>query len=122
MEVAMTYRSMAVLLAGSALLLLAAVSYSEAQAQKQPTSQLEPMIVVMPNGTIGGGKGAGKGGDFVKGFEPELLNDVLPLAESRYPIIRDADHRAIAGISMGGGQTLNISLKHLDKFAWIGGF
>jgi enterochelin esterase-like enzyme len=91
-----------------------------------------PMIVVMPNGTVqvGGAKdkgakdkGAkGKIGDFVTGFEKELLNDVMPFAEGRYPIVADADHRALAGLSMGGGQSLNVGLRHLDKFAWIGGY
>ena len=39
--------------------------------------------------------------------------------ESHYSVFTDRDHRAIAGMSMGGGQTLNIGLTHLDKFAWI---
>jgi enterochelin esterase-like enzyme len=95
-----------------------------------------PMIVVMPNsmveiGDIGKGDkgktdkakgGKGKGGDYINGFEPELLKDVMPFAEARYPIQADAEHRALAGLSMGGGQSLRIGVKHLDKFAWIGGF
>src|SRR5437899_599620 len=60
--------------------------------------------------------------DFTSGFENELLKDVMPLVEGRYPIQADAEHRAIAGLSMGGGQALRIGLKHLDKFAWIGGY
>jgi enterochelin esterase-like enzyme len=86
-----------------------------------------PMIVVMPNGTVqaAGAKDKGvkgKGGDFVSGFEKELLTDVMPFAEGRYPILADREHRALGGLSMGGGQSLNVGLRHLDKFAWIGGF
>jgi enterochelin esterase-like enzyme len=86
-----------------------------------------PMIVVMPNGMVKkpddpGKGGKGKGGDFITAFEKELLTDVMPLAESRFPVQADAGHRALAGLSMGGGQSLRVGLKHLDKFAWIGGY
>ena len=52
----------------------------------------------------------------------ELLGDVIPFVESHYPVIADPNGRALAGLSMGGGQALNIGLKHLDTFAWIGSF
>jgi enterochelin esterase-like enzyme len=81
--------------------------------------KLVPMIVVMPNGTVAAPDGKK---DFTSGFETELLKDVMPLVEERYAIEADAEHRAIAGLSMGGGQALRIGLKHLDKFAWIGGY
>ena len=55
-------------------------------------------------------------------FEADLLTDVIPFIESHYPVQKDADHRALAGLSMGGGQALTIGLKHLDTFAWVGGF
>jgi enterochelin esterase-like enzyme len=55
-------------------------------------------------------------------FENDLLKDVIPYVESHYPVKADAEHRAIAGLSMGGGQALTIGLKHLDTFAWVGGF
>src|SRR6185295_1940663 len=55
-------------------------------------------------------------------FEKDLLNDVIPAIESRYSIKADREHRALAGLSMGGGQSLNFGLTHLDTFAWIGGF
>ncbi len=55
-------------------------------------------------------------------FEADLLGDVIPYVESHYPVQKDADHRALAGLSMGGGQALTIGLKHLDTFAWVGGF
>ena len=71
--------------------------------------KLVPMIVVMPNGSE-------------RTFEDELLKDVIPFVESRYPVQADREHRAMAGLSMGGGQSMRIGLKHLDQFAWIGGF
>jgi enterochelin esterase-like enzyme len=80
--------------------------------------KLVPMIVVMPNGEV---PTPGKK-DFISGFENELLKDVMPLVESRYAVLTGPEHRALAGLSMGGGQSLRIGLKHLDKFAWIGGF
>jgi enterochelin esterase-like enzyme len=82
--------------------------------------KLVPMIVVMPNGMVQAPGGKGK--DYISGFEKELLEDVMPFVEGRYPIQADAEHRALAGLSMGGGQSLRVGLKHLDKFAWIGGF
>jgi enterochelin esterase-like enzyme len=82
--------------------------------------KLAPMIVVMPNGEM---PAAGKK-DFlgIAAFEKELLTDVIPFIESRYAVHADADHRALAGLSMGGAQSLRIGLKHPDKFAYIGGF
>jgi enterochelin esterase-like enzyme len=76
------------------------------------------MIVVMPNGEVPMASRA----DATRGFENELLKDIIPLVESRYAVLSDPEHRALAGLSMGGGQSLRIGLKHLDKFAWIGGF
>lgn len=55
-------------------------------------------------------------------FEHDLLDDVIPAVESRYGVSRRREHRALAGLSMGGGQTLNIGLAHLDRFAWLGAF
>jgi hypothetical protein len=55
-------------------------------------------------------------------FEKDLLNDLIPHIERKYPVIKDREHRAIAGLSMGGGQSLNFGLGNLDKFAWVGGF
>jgi enterochelin esterase-like enzyme len=50
------------------------------------------------------------------------LQDVIPTIESRYSVQNDQVHRALAGLSMGGGQSLNFGLAHLDTFAWVGGF
>jgi enterochelin esterase-like enzyme len=68
--------------------------------------------------TPGGGRGRGVN----SAFENDLLKDVIPYVEAHYPVKADAEHRAIAGLSMGGGQALTIGLKHLDTFAWVGGF
>lgn len=85
-----------------------------------------PMIVVMPNGRAQKNDRA-EGNVFAAApafekFEDDLLNDVIPTIEARYSVATDRAHRALAGLSMGGGQSLNFGLKHLDKFAWIGGF
>jgi enterochelin esterase-like enzyme len=85
-----------------------------------------PMIVVMPNGRAqkndrAGGNVFASAPAFAK-FEADLLGDVIPTIESRYSVIADREHRALAGLSMGGGQSLNFGLAHLDKFASVGGF
>jgi len=55
-------------------------------------------------------------------FENDLLKDLIPFIESKYSVKTDRESRALAGLSMGGGQSLNFGLGHLDTFAWIGGF
>ena len=55
-------------------------------------------------------------------FEQDLLQDVIPAIETRYSVQADREHRGLAGLSMGGGQSLNFGLAHLDTFAWVGGF
>lgn len=90
--------------------------------------KLEPMIVVMPNGrAMKNDRATGNimAPDKVQAFatfEQDLLNDLIPFIEKKYPVIKDREHRAIAGLSMGGGQSLNFGLGNLDKFAWVGGF
>ncbi len=85
-----------------------------------------PMIIVMPNGRAQ--KNDRPVGDLFAAapafatFERDLLDDVIPAIESRYSVQADREHRALAGLSMGGGQTLNIGLTHLETFAWLGGF
>jgi enterochelin esterase family protein len=91
----------------------------------------KPMIVVMPlgYGTM----------DFVRlawgawshtelrdtnfrKFSEALLTEVMPQVESEYRIAKDRNARAIAGLSMGGSESLLTGLNHLDKFSWIGAF
>ena len=85
-----------------------------------------PMIVVMPNGRAQ--KNDRAEGNVMAAapafavFEKDLLEDVIPAIEARYSVHSDRQHRAIAGLSMGGGQSLNFGLTNLDKFAWVGGF
>jgi enterochelin esterase-like enzyme len=55
-------------------------------------------------------------------FEQDLLNDLIPFIEKTYPVKADRESRALAGLSMGGGQSLNFGLNHLDTFGWVGGF
>ncbi|HYC86156.1 MAG TPA: alpha/beta hydrolase-fold protein, partial [Chryseosolibacter sp.] len=87
-----------------------------------------PMIVVMPNGrAMKNDRAEGNVFDSAKvkafaTFEKDLLNDLIPWIEKKYGVISDREHRAIAGLSMGGGQALNFGLGNLDKFAWVGGF
>jgi enterochelin esterase-like enzyme len=86
----------------------------------------EPMIIVMPNGRAQKNDRA-EGNVFASApafaaFEGDLLNDVIPAIEARYSVYADREHRALAGLSMGGGQSLNFGLGNLDVFAWVGGF
>jgi len=86
----------------------------------------EPMIIVMPNGRAlkddsRNGNTMAKAQGFAI-FEKDLLVDLIPYIESKYSVLTDREHRAIAGLSMGGGQTLNFGLGNLDKFAWVGAF
>ena len=90
--------------------------------------KIEPMIVVMPNGrTMKDDRAGGNIFDSAKvqafaTFEKDLLLDLIPYIEKKYPVLTDRENRAIAGLSMGGGQSLNFGLGNLGKFAWVGGF
>jgi enterochelin esterase-like enzyme len=78
-----------------------------------------------PAGTPGAGAGRGRGMNmdaWLTPFENDLLKDIIPYVDSHYSVYTDRDHRALAGLSMGGGQTLNIGLVHPETFAWVGGF
>ncbi|GAO42352.1 hypothetical protein FPE01S_01_13660 [Flavihumibacter petaseus NBRC 106054] len=65
-------------------------------------------------------KGGFKG--YAESFQNDLLNDIIPYIESHYPVYTDRRHRALAGLSMGGGQSLNIGLSNINMFAYVGGF
>jgi len=90
--------------------------------------KLEPMIVVLPNGrAMPNDDPVGDIFDPVKvkafeTFEFDLLNDLIPFIDSNYSVMTGKENRAIAGLSMGGGQSLNFGLAHLDTFAWVGAF
>jgi enterochelin esterase family protein len=88
-----------------------------------------PMVVVMPQGHALQGAGVGplqripgETSMFSPRFQQDLLTDVVPLIERRYRVYADADHRAIAGLSMGGGQALTIGLTNADRFHYVLGF
>lgn len=88
----------------------------------------EPMILVLPNGRalpddrpVGNPFTPEKVAGFEK-FERDLLDHLIPAIEAKYSVQADREHRALAGLSMGGGQTLNFGFAHLDTFAWLGAF
>jgi enterochelin esterase family protein len=86
------------------------------------SKRAKPMVVVMPAGhtaratPTGGVVGRTATEDFVRDF----LNDIVPYVESHYRVLTDRAHTAIAGLSMGGVQTLHIIGARLEKFAYIG--
>lgn len=85
-----------------------------------------PMIIAMPNGRAqkddrAAGNVFASVSAFAK-FERDLLDDVIPAIQARYSTRTNRESRALAGLSMGGGQALNFGLAHLDTFAWVGGF
>ena len=85
-----------------------------------------PMIIVMPNGRAQtddrpGPNAMATAPAFGK-FDQDLLGSLIPFIESKYSVIKDRESRALAGLSMGGGQSLNFGLANLDTFSWIGGF
>jgi len=98
-------------------------------------NKAKPMIVVMPAGHVNGAgaalgapvpaaavqgmPGIGAGPD---PFVDDFLTDLMPYVEKNYRVLTDRPNRAIAGLSMGGNQTLNIGIPHLDRFAYIGVF
>ncbi|MBV8819301.1 MAG: hypothetical protein JO022_13150, partial [Acidobacteriaceae bacterium] len=78
----------------------------------------KPMVIVMPAGhtSMGGFRVPGGADEFARDF----TTDIMPYVEKNYRVISDRAHRAIAGLSMGGAQTLNIAVPHLNEFAYIG--
>ena len=93
--------------------------------------QAKPMLVVMPLGygnwevITGGWAGLGRRDiwrDSIEKFRESLLKEVIPQVEKAYRVSTDANARAIAGLSMGGSQSLFTGLNAPDRFAWIGAF
>jgi len=84
-----------------------------------------PMIIVMPNGRATAKpptENFMSDFDYYADFEKDLLQDLMPYIESHYSVKTDRDHRALTGLSMGGGQGLDFGINNIDKFAWVGGF
>ena len=84
------------------------------------SGRARPFLVVMPFG-YGVPPGSGNSGN-TAAFARDLIEDVLPFIDAHYRVAGDRDHRAIAGLSMGGGEALEIGLGHPDLFAYVGGF
>ena len=84
-----------------------------------------PMLIVMPDGHASSGNPTRVSTNMiarnVEAFADDLLQDVIPLVESNYRVKANRENRAIIGLSMGGGQSLSIGLKHRELFAWVGG-
>jgi enterochelin esterase-like enzyme len=77
-----------------------------------------------PGGGFGGGGDAAQmsGDGWGKNFETDLIKDIIPFMEKNYSVYADREKRAVAGLSMGGGQSLDYGLTNLDTFAYVGGF
>ncbi len=100
--------------------------------------QAEPMIIVMENGMVAREPGSpapawhvagilterprGSGPRGNEAFKDVVINDLVPMIDSSFRTVPDREHRAIAGLSMGAGQALQIALGNLDTFAYIGSF
>jgi enterochelin esterase family protein len=86
----------------------------------------KPMIVVMADGDITpgamSGPRKGEGPMFWDKFTQDLIDDIIPMIDTTYRTIPDREHRAMAGLSLGGTQTWEITQAHLDEFAYIGCF
>lgn len=94
------------------------------------TGQAQPMIVVLPNGRARPDDRppppaqtftAEHIAAFAR-FEADLLQSLVPAIDARYATRAEPRQRAIAGLSMGGGQALNFGLAHPEAFGWVGGF
>ena len=85
----------------------------------------KPMVVVMPAGhtrPMGPRVPGASGQSATDEFVADLTTSIIPYVEKNYRVLTDRQSRAIAGLSMGGSQTLNAALPRLDKFAYIGVF
>lgn len=88
-------------------------------------NKLTPMIVVLPNGRAQADDRASGGFGSAPAFgmfDKDLLGSIIPFIESHYPVKKDRLSRALAGLSMGGGQSLDFGLANIGTFAWVGGF
>lgn len=81
----------------------------------------KPMVVVMPAGHAGAFRFSGPR-PAVDEFAQDFLTDIMQLVEKNYRVYIDRPNRAMAGLSMGGGQTLNIGVPHLEQFGYLGVF
>ncbi len=75
--------------------------------------KMKPMIIVMPYAAVGFRKDV---------IINEMTKDIIPFVESNYSTLTDRNNRAIAGFSVGGGQTLDIAFTNLDKFSYVASY
>jgi enterochelin esterase-like enzyme len=92
----------------------------EAPAGAAPTNAVAPAAAAGNPPARGAGGPGGRGGSM--GFERVLIDDLIPFIDANFRTLADQPHRAMAGLSMGGGQTRTITLANLDKFSHIGMF
>src|SRR5512139_2801143 len=81
-----------------------------------------PMIVVMPAGHTSRGPGSPLGRAATEEFVNDFVKDVMPYVETHYRVLKGRANTAIAGLSMGGGQTLQVAIPRLARFGYIGVF
>ena len=84
------------------------------------TKKAKPMVVVMPAGHVRAQQGSAISNAATDAFVSDFVTDVMPLVQKNYRVSTDRANTAIAGLSMGGNQTLNIAIPNLEKFAYIG--
>ncbi len=87
--------------------------------------EIEPMIVVMPYGHPVPSPNAeprSRGDNNTEKMTNDVVNDLLPFVEKEYRVSKSSDRRAVVGLSMGGGQAIDIGLKHSALFSWVGAF
>lgn len=84
--------------------------------------KVKPMIIVMPNGNVETGIPGGYTNEAIAVVSGELFKDIVPLIEQNYRVYTDQANRAIAGLSMGGGQSFYIGLRNIDEFDYVGSF
>ena len=87
------------------------------------SGKAKPMIMVntLGYGTPDGPRGA-MGASMIPTFAKALVEEVMPQVEKTYNAAKDRNHRAIAGLSMGGAESVYTGFHYLDKFAYIGSF
>jgi enterochelin esterase family protein len=82
----------------------------------------QPLLIVMPYGHTPSAPPDIRSIGNYTAFEKDLIEDVIPYVQARYRVSRERENRAIAGLSMGGGQALTVGLGNLGHFGWLGAF
>jgi len=101
--------------AGSSQPMIVVMAYGYARRAGQPV----PDLTGKPPGSPERAKAML---DMASAFEADVTEALIPFVDSTFRTMADRDHRAMAGLSMGGMQTFHVTLKHLDLFSYIGGF